>query len=349
MIKRDFLKLMGAGLASIPFAGKLFKEGAPEIKAVAKNIARTLPKVKGMPEWFTPLVNKIMKEGKDISPKASSLEDLEIVKKLEITTAKGESEVITLTKNKTTGEISIESKTGGVGDSPFEINYKPPESSIDLETGKQIKSPGDFSVIENRPKPDYNNPGKVEFDYDHFHIDDAHSNVEKLEQIATGKIKDLEKADQRLKSKQRTESHPYEDIMDRYPDPPEYANGGRVRYGNGGVGLPPINIPIYSNVENESNIGIGTFIKNRSNQGRSPQSGLGVGGNYGDFSAGVVSPFERGDFKKPELFLNWTKEFKSGGYVSKGEPVNTDLTRTIPPVKGPSPQGVETLFKRRYR
>jgi hypothetical protein len=346
MIKRDFLKLMGAGLASIPFAGKLFKEGAPEIKAVAKNIARTLPKVKGMPEWFTPLVNKIMKEGKDISPKASSLEDLEIVKKLEITTAKGESEIITLTKNKTTGEISIESKTGGVADSPFELNYRPPKSDINLDTGKQIKDPGDFSVIENRPKPDYNNPGKVEFDYDHFHIDDAHSNIEKLEQIATGKIKDLEKADQRLKSKQRTESHPYEDIMDRYPDP-DYANGGRVGYGNGGIGLPPISLPVYS--DDETNVGIGTFTKNRNNEGRGPQSGFGIGANYGDFSAGIVSPFERGDFKKPELFLNWSKQFKKGGYVSKGEPVNTDLTRTIPPVKGPNPQGVETLFKKRYR
>ena len=346
MIKRDFLKLMGAGLASIPFAGKLFKEGAPEIKAVAKNIARTLPKVKGMPEWFTPLVNKIMKEGKDISPKASSLEDLEIVKKLEITTAKGESEVITLTKNKTTGEISIESKTGGVADSPFELNYRPPKSDINLDTGKQIKDPGDFSVIENRPKPDYNNPGKVEFDYDHFHIDDAHSNIEKLEQIATGKIKDLEKADQRLKSKQRTESHPYEDIMDRYPDP-DYANGGRVGYGSGGIGLPPISLPVYS--DDETNVGIGTFTKNRNNEGRGPQSGFGIGANYGDFSAGIVSPFERGDFKKPELFLNWSKQFKKGGYVSKSESVNTDLTRTIPPVKGPNPQGVETLFKKRYR
>jgi hypothetical protein len=346
MIKRDFLKLMGAGLAALPMAGKLFKEGAPEIKAVAKNIARTLPKVKGMPEWFTPLVNKIMKEGKDISPKASRLEDLEIVKKLEITTAKGESEVITLTQNKTTGEISIESKTGGVGDSPFELNYRPPKSDINLDTGKQIKDPGDFSVIENRPKPDYNNQGKVEFDYDHFHIDDAHSNVEKLEEIATGKIKDLEKADQRLKNKQRTESHPYEDIMDRYPDP-EYANGGRVGYGSGGIGLPPISLPVYS--DDETNVGIGTFIKNRNNEGRGPQTGFGIGADYGDFSAGVVSPFERGDFKKPELFLNWSKQFKKGGYVSKGEPVNTDLTRTIPPVKGPNSQGVETLFKRRYK
>ena len=294
MNKRDFLKLMGTGLAALPMAGKLFKEGAPEIKAVAKNIARTLPKVKGMPEWFTPLVNKIMKEGKDISPKASRLEDLEIVKKLEITTAKGESEVITLTQNKTTGEISIESKTGGVADSPFELNYRPPKSDINLNTGKQIKDPGDFSVIENRPKPDYNNPGKVEFDYDHFHIDDAHSNIEKLEEIATGKIKDLEKADQRLKNKQRTESHPYEDIMDRYPDP-EYANGGRVGYGSGGIGLPPISLPVYS--DDETNVGIGTFIKNRNNEGRGPQTGFGIGADYGDFSAGVVSPFERGDFK----------------------------------------------------
>jgi len=37
-----------------------------------------------------------------------------------------------------------------------------------------------------------------------------------------------------------------------------------------------------------------------------------------------------------------------GGYISQGEPVDTNLTRTIPPVRGPNPQGVETLFKRRY-
>ena len=35
-------------------------------------------------------------------------------------------------------------------------------------------------------------------------------------------------------------------------------------------------------------------------------------------------------------------KMKSGGYV------NTHLTTTIPPVRGPNPQGVETLFKRRY-
>ena len=40
--------------------------------------------------------------------------------------------------------------------------------------------------------------------------------------------------------------------------------------------------------------------------------------------------------------------FANGGYISQGQPVDTNLTRTIPPDRGPNPQGVETLFKRRY-
>jgi len=292
MIRRDFLKFLGTGLASLPFAGKLLKESGPEIKAVAKNVARTLPKVKGMPEWFNPLVSKIMKEGVDISPKASRLEDMEIIKKLEIHSKTGKPETITLTQNKTTGEITIESKTGGVADSPFEVTYKPPKSDINLETGQQIKDPGDFYVIENRPKPDYNNPGKVEFDYDTFHIDNAHSDIEKLEKIATRKIKDVEKAEQRLKNKQRTESHPYEDIMDRYPDPEyaeggiaSFAKGGRVRYENGGVGLPPVE----TNSMNPAG-----FSFDVSGSGRSINPRLNyTEDNYGGSLSAIVDPFNR--------------------------------------------------------
>jgi hypothetical protein len=40
--------------------------------------------------------------------------------------------------------------------------------------------------------------------------------------------------------------------------------------------------------------------------------------------------------------------YAHGGYISQGQPVNTHLTTTIPPVRGPMSQGVETLFKRRY-
>jgi hypothetical protein len=236
MKRRSFLKVLGGGLLSIPLA-KLMK-GKSLLKPAAKTVVKTLPKVSGMPEWFSPLVSKIMKEGKDISPKVSRVEDFEIVKKLEIPSETGKPEVITLTQNKATGKISIETNIGGVADSPFELSYTPPKTDINLETGKPVKYPGDFSVIENRPKPDYNNIGKVEFDYDNFDIDSAYSDLERLEKIGTGKIKDVKKMEQRAKGRKMVEDSPYEDIMDRSPGPPEpdvdYANGGLASFANGG-------------------------------------------------------------------------------------------------------------------
>jgi len=49
-----------------------------------------------------------------------------------------------------------------------------------------------------------------------------------------------------------------------------------------------------------------------------------------------------------DLMARYNYSFANGGYISQGELVDTDLTRTIPPDRGPNPQGVETLFKRRY-
>ena len=235
MKRRGFLKILG-GLLSLPVAAKLMK-GKSFLKPAAKTIAKTLPKVQGMPEWFTPLVNKIMKEGTDITPKASRLEDYETIKKLEIPSETGKPEIITLTENKATGNITIESTSGGVADSPFEISYTPPKTDINIQTGEPVKYPGDFYVIENRPKPDYNSLGKVEFDYDTFDIDTAYSDLERLEKIGTGKVKDVKKIEQRAAGRKKVEDDPYDDIMDRYPDPnPDNyrADGGLASFANGG-------------------------------------------------------------------------------------------------------------------
>jgi len=208
-----------------------------------------------MPEWFTPLVNKIMKEGTDISPKASRVEDMTTIKKLEIPSETGKPEIITLTENRVTGEISIDANiSGGAADSSFELNYRPPKSDINLETGKEIKSPGDFSVIENRPRPT-REPGDYEFDYDNFDIDSAYSDVERLEKIATGKIKDVKKIEQRAAGRKVLENSPYEDIMNRYPDPDmgdyDFANGGLASFANGGLTktVPPAMGPDSQGVE----------------------------------------------------------------------------------------------------
>ena len=258
MKRRSFLQILGGGLLSIPLA-KLMK-GKSLIKPVSKTVAKTLPKVSGMPDWFAPLVNKIMKDGVDISPKASRVEDITTVKKLEIPSATGEPEVITLTQNKITGEITIESDiAGSVDNSPFELSYKPPKTDIDVTTGKVIKDPGNFSVVEQRPRSTSrsHHDSDYEFDYENLNIDDAYSDVEKLEKIATGKIKDAKKIEERAKGRKMIEQSPYEDIINRYPDPDikdydiDYANGGLASFANGGLTktVPPAMGPDSQGVE----------------------------------------------------------------------------------------------------
>ena len=60
--RRNFMK-MAAGLASIPFIGKFFKVAKPAAKAVE---AVKASDAVGMPAWFPKLVDKVLKEGKDL-------------------------------------------------------------------------------------------------------------------------------------------------------------------------------------------------------------------------------------------------------------------------------------------
>ena len=384
MLRRDLLKIL-AGVAALPIASKLMK-GKSLLKPAAKTVAKTLPKVSGMPEWFTPLVNKIMKEGKDISPKVKNVEDLELVKKLEIPTEGGKPEVITLTQNKATGNISIEVNSGGAADSPFELNYSPPKSDINLETGAEVKYPGDFYVIENRPRP-VREPGDYEFDYDNFNIDEAFSDVEKLEKIATGKIKDAKKIAERAKGRKMIEDSPYEDIMNRYPDPPDsdyYADGGIASFANGGKakkkflenenkdqdlspeeleekyqkeindlltkpapsglnftteegGQGGINLMFGPKIKKDNYPGFGPRIESNINPRvdiRDPRIGISYTSNPEDQTASRFGI----NIGPKGAYIGYTRNFANGG-----------LTKTVPPAKGPDSQGVESLFKKRYR
>jgi hypothetical protein len=57
----------------------------------------------------------------------------------------------------------------------------------------------------------------------------------------------------------------------------------------------------------------------------------------------IAKALEMAGFTREEIMrILGQQGFANGGKV------NTDLTRTIPPDSGPNPQGVETLFKRRY-
>jgi hypothetical protein len=406
MDRRTLLKIMG-GIAALPALGKAIKGAGIKTTKAAKVAGKVLPKVQGMPEWFSPLVNKILKEGKDVSPKVSRVEDMTTVKKLEIPSATGEPEVITLTQNKTTGEISIEANfSGGTADAPFELNYRPPKSDINLETGKEVKYPGEFSVVEQRPKP-LSEPGDFEFDYESLNVGDAFSDIEKLEKIGTGKIKDVKKIEERAKGRKMLEQSPYEDIINRYPDPDigdyDYADGGIASFANGGkvknkskAEEPLSKYKSYSenellssldakmpNLQIEDDVYYGMpsseYLPKReyfdlANGGR---AGYGLGGMIKKIigqAKSIVSPIATGAATPnvmptapteiiPPASNSLTRPLGMAGFggseivdilkrlgysFADGGSVQTGLTKTVPPVKGPDSQGVETLFKRRY-
>jgi hypothetical protein len=214
--RRGFLGFL-AGAAAAPFAGKLIK-GEKAVQAT-KVAAKVLPKVADMPEWFNPLVTKIMKEGVDISPKATRVEDIRTVKKIEVPVAgKKEPDIITMTQYPD-GTIHIEANVyGGAFEAPFDLHYKPPKSDIDLETGKAINYPGEFSVMETRPRPAYE-PGEWELEYENMSVKDAISDLERVEKIATGKRIHPKRVEERAGARKFIEENPYEDIVNRYPDP----------------------------------------------------------------------------------------------------------------------------------
>ena len=132
--------------------------------------------------------------------------------------------------------------------------YKPPKTDIDVTTGKVIKEPGDFSIIEQRPKPDPNDPGNYEFDYEMVSKDEALSDLEKVEKITTGKIKNLTEAEKRSTQRKNYFDSPYDDMSNRYPEPDidyDYANGGIASFAYGGLTktVPPAKGPDSQGVE----------------------------------------------------------------------------------------------------
>ena len=215
--RRGFMGfLMGA--ASLPFVGKLMK-GKKTAQAV-KIGTKVVPKVAGMPEWFPSLIAKIEKEGIDISPKATRVEDIVKVKKLEVSVPGEKKPDIITMRQYPNGKIEIEADVyGGAFDSPFELQYNPPKTDINLETGQPIKYPGDFTVVENRPRPVYDpHSADYEIDYENMNVENAISDIERVEKIATGKRIHPKRVAQREKARADVEDRPYEDIINRYGD-----------------------------------------------------------------------------------------------------------------------------------
>jgi hypothetical protein len=252
--RRDILKtgaVMGGGALLYPTAKKI---GMFDELAKAAKVARVLPVAKGMPEWFSPLVSRIQNEGLDITSQArkaqkleyekrpiSNAKDFEIIqsRKIELPTAGKKPEIITMTEYKN-GTIHIESNTsGGAFDSPYDLYYSPPREVTELKyvrdkegnyvkdiEGKaiqekvKVKKDGEFTVLEQRPffNPKYEGDDALELEYIERNFDDSISDVEKLEEFATGKKADPKKNKKRKEYKKYAEENPSDDAASRAPD-----------------------------------------------------------------------------------------------------------------------------------
>ena len=178
--RRTVIKGLTA-LAALPIIGKYFKL-AKSPKAAAA-IETAMEKVSGMPDWFQPFVNKVLKMGDDVTDTAATAER-EIVKRIDI-----EDATVDVHYNTATNDVRVE-VVGGKNalDQPLEMQYKAPE--VIEQTGKKTK--GEFSAVESRPEAVHTGPDDYDFEAGENVtdvLDDLLSETDYLEGFATGKIR----------------------------------------------------------------------------------------------------------------------------------------------------------------
>ena len=191
--KRKFMKIMG-GLASLPIIGRFFdvaKEAAPVLDAVKTEVA------KGKPEWFDALVNKVIREGTDMT-KQFATKEREIIHATKIS----DDEYVRVVQDLDEGTVRVE--------------YESPENvygdQVVLEYKKPLPDEGDprptaeFSTAESGPVGRVVAPDDVELDVDEVggtSIEDLDSDVSKLKEYATGKKPTMKEIVQNKKRKDK--------------------------------------------------------------------------------------------------------------------------------------------------
>jgi hypothetical protein len=252
MGRRAFLKLMGgvgAGIGALKTGAlKMFgKEGA----TVAKEVTSVpIGNPEGMPSWFKPLVNKVIKEGEDVTKKFATKER-EIVHTKKLGDPKADdvyADEVTVTQDLDTGNVRVEYHSStNMGEAPIQLEYKASEViEPNLKTGKGGgKTKEEFAAVESEPRV-ANWDGDIEWDGENVvrKVDDLLSDTTQLEAYATGKkptIKKLLESEQKQKRVQRImedQGSQIDHIETKYgpgPDPTDYDDWPTPEYASGGL------------------------------------------------------------------------------------------------------------------
>jgi hypothetical protein len=230
MDRRSFLKIMG-GLAAIPIVGKFFKlaKTAKGIKSVP--IVETA-EVAGKPAWFDALVNKVIREGDDMT-KQFATKEREIVHGTKI----DEDTYVRVTQDLDEGAVRVE--------------YESPDNvfgdQVNLEYKKPLPDEGapnpraEFEVTESGPVGRQQGPDDYDIEIDEVggnKIEDLTSDVSKLKEYATGKKPTMKEIVQNKKRKDKAANisndseAQMDDVIRRQGemiDYDDYASGGIAR------------------------------------------------------------------------------------------------------------------------
>jgi hypothetical protein len=217
--RRDFLKGIGAvGLGAVALGTGAFKL-AKSLKT--KEALSLLGKeAVGQPEWFAPLVDKIILKGIRLEKDG---------KKLDSYVLQEGDKTLTLNKNPY-GTIEVDVQGGGAYDDTFTLRYN---NSIGKNMYGEPTEFRDFKIIESRPKYQVSGMDESGFDYDLEPMEEYFSgkdllklqknatgilsDVEGLEKIATGKIKDPKLAKTRAQVRDKLSKKPADDrIIENY-------------------------------------------------------------------------------------------------------------------------------------
>ena len=236
--RRKFLKV-AAGLASIPVVGKFFKWAKPAAK-VADVTSVPIKNIKGMPVWFKPLVNRVIKEGEEISSHGDRI----ITHKATLPNSKTD---IYITQDLNTGDVVADIGMGKHGWSsghlgqPVRLEYKageviePSISKTGKIESKGTKTKDEFWVEEAEFTGGH--PENVKFEESTFEKFGEHgSNFDEVEMFATGKVKKSKPTKKAERTewesgKAEADAEAAADMAD------DFASGGRVPRSGGLAGM----------------------------------------------------------------------------------------------------------------
>ena len=231
MTRRTFLKLLG-GMAAVPIVGKFFK-----LAKVGKTM-KEVPMIKtddvaGKPEWFDALVNKVIREGDDVTKTFATGERQSIHQK-----RLNDGSVVRVTEDVDQGAVRVEyeSKQNVFGDTAT-MEYKKP-----LPDEGAPSPTAEFTTAESGPVGRRLGPDDFEIDVDEVggtSIRDLDSDVSKLKEYATGQkptMKEIVEIKKR-KDKAKAITEGGDEMIDAVtrrqgdyvPEPDDFASGGIAR------------------------------------------------------------------------------------------------------------------------